>query len=179
MHVFLDESGIHLKTGHSVYALVFIEVKELPLIAAKLEDVARKVNVSSLHWKSMAWPVRKQVFDALRRLPFTYQIAVVNNPLTSAAEAIGRDTLARLLRDYDQKITAIYIDGSKPRHYEAGLKKSLRDQGVRTVKLRTVDDRSYVGIQIADLIAGLYRHMLDKPSRESALLQALIANKQK
>jgi hypothetical protein len=58
------------------------------------------------------------------------------------------------------------------------LKVSLRQSKVTTRKLKTVNDADQPGIQIADLIAGLYRHQLDKPSRESAALQILAAKKQ-
>ena len=177
MHVFLDESGIHLKTGHSVYALVYVESGDLPLIDAAARQLEDKIQPSTFHWRDMSWSTRATAFNTIKTLPFEFRIAVINNPAATTM-TITAQTLGSLLAAQDREVSAIYIDGRKPHIYETRLKKTLRDAGITTRKLKTVNDGAYPGIQLADSIAGLYRHQLDKPSRESARLQAMIASKQ-
>jgi hypothetical protein len=177
MYVFLDESGIHLKTGHSVFALVYIQPRDLPTIERAMNKLQANINTSSFHWKAMAWPVRNKAFTGIARLPFHFQIAVINNPAGNIDDVTAA-VLGQLLVSKDQDIAAICIDGRKSHAYEARLKKSLRDSGIKSIKLKTVDDRAFPGVQLADLIAGVYRHQIDKPSPRSAALQALITKKQ-
>ncbi len=177
MNVFLDESGIHLKTGHSVFALIYISPSNTYPIYQAMSAIEASVGPSSLHWSGMAWPVRAKVFMRIKHLPFNYQIAAINNPIRYD-QSIVRQVLGKLLADKDDEIGSIFIDGRKSNQYEAQLKKSLRDFKISTRKLRTVNDRAYAGVQLADLVAGVYRHQLDKPSAESARLQRMIASKQ-
>lgn len=177
MYVFLDESGIHLKTGHSVFALVYIEAQNLQVVAEAATQLEAEIAPSTFHWKDMSWKTRAKAFWVIKTLPFQFQIAVVNNPIKDT-NTLAEQALGRLLATSDREINAIYIDGRKSHAYEGRLKKALREARVKAQKLRTVNDHAYAGIQIADSIAGLYRHQLDKPSPESARLQRSIAAKQ-
>ncbi len=175
MVIFLDESGIHLKTGHSVYAVVSIEETDLQAVEAGMQAIRKRLGSVAVHWANMRWENRRLAFEGMRRLPFNFQLAVFNNPIENADQAV-HETLGRVLAG--GSVSSIYIDGKKSRGYAAQLKVSLRQSGVSTRKLKTVNDVSQSGIQIADLIAGLYRHQLDKATRESAALQILVARKQ-
>ena len=175
MYAFIDESGVQLKTGHSTVALVLIEAENLPQIDEAIKAVEAKIGPKTFHWSKMRWDVRLLAFRELQKLPFTFHIAVFTNPTSNADEAIA-ETLGRLL--LAQTIESIYVDGRKSRSYESKLKSTLRKSGITTRKLKTVNDEAFPAIRIADLLAGLYRHILDKSSPESARLQKLVEKKQ-
>ncbi len=59
------------------------------------------------------------------------------------------------------------MDGKKPRWYELSLKKALRDKGVSVRKLKTVNDKSQPGVQVADCLAGLVRRHYDNQNEEN------------
>lgn len=176
MIVFLDESGIHLKTGHSVFAVVQILESDLDGINTAIQVLEQSLGPVPFHWSKLRWENRTKAFKVLRQLPFEFEIAIFNNPLSNADQAM-HETLGRLLSG--TAISRIYIDGVKSKAYASKLKVSLRQAGISTKKLSTVNDESFPGIRIADLIAGAYRHQLDKPSPESFKLQALISSKRK
>ena len=64
----------------------------------------------------------------------------------------------------ETKLTTIFIDGKKSRRYERRMKKVLRDKGISTKKLKTVNDEGYAGIRVADALAGLFRAYHDDKS---------------
>ena len=43
MYVFIDESGIHKKIDHSVFVLVYIEVKLCPEIEARICNLEKRL----------------------------------------------------------------------------------------------------------------------------------------
>lgn len=176
MIAFLDESGIHLKTGHSVFTVVHVLETDLDDINSAVQDIEQSLGPVPFHWSKLRWENRAKAFKVLRKLPFEFEIAIFNNPLSNADKAM-HETLGRILSG--AAISRIYIDGVKSKAYAAKLRVSLRQAGISTKKITTVKDESFPGIRIADLIAGAYRHQLDKPSPESAKLQALISGKQK
>lgn len=65
-------------------------------------------------------------------------------------------------------LTVSIIDGEKPKWYEHKLKKVLRDKGIGLKKLRTVRNKSEVGIQLADALASLIRYSYDNPQEKDA-----------
>ena len=175
MYVFLDESGIHLKSGHSVFVIVQVNDADLAAINRSIHGLEKEIGTIPFHWSKMRWEFRTKAFKMLSKQPFTFQVAVFNNPLRNADQSV-HETIGRLLAG--EEISRIYIDGVKSRAYASRLKVALRQSRVSTRKLTTVNDESFPGVRIADLLAGVYRHQLDKPSPESASLQALIAKKQ-
>ena len=48
------------------------------------------------------------------------------------------------------------------------LKKALRDKGVSVKKLRTVNDKSQPGVQVADCLAGLVRRYYDNQNEKNS-----------
>lgn len=69
----------------------------------------------------------------------------------------------------EKVIGGIFIDGKKPKWYENKLKKVLRDKAISVNKLRTIrNERSHIGLQLADALAGLVRYHFDNPNEKGA-----------
>ncbi|MBW4061628.1 hypothetical protein HJC99_03620 [Candidatus Saccharibacteria bacterium] len=113
MNVYLDESGIDLKSGHSVFAIVYIETEENLAVNEAMQRLNSTLKLSSFHWKDMAWSVRAKVSEVLKSLPFTFQIVYENNPLGNV-DAVMSVALRRVLVGQARIITNIYIDGKNP-----------------------------------------------------------------
>jgi hypothetical protein len=116
MVIFLDESGIHLKTGHSVFAVVQIDETDLRMVETRMREAQKQIGSAPMHWANLRWENRRLVFEAMRKLPFRFQLAVFNNPIQNADQAM-RETLGRILTG--STISSIFIDGKKSRSYAA------------------------------------------------------------
>lgn len=173
MLVFIDESGIHKQTDHSVFALVCILIKDRELLEQGVLAIERDLGISDFHWSEHGWIVREKMIKRLAKLAFTAKIAVFHNPV-KPAEALEWSLLHLLV---DKHIDQVHIDGKKPRWVERNLKKVLRGKGLATRHLRTDRHRSSPGIRIADAIAGLGRAYYDGRSKHAQRLWKSIAKK--
>jgi hypothetical protein len=176
MYAFIDESGIQFQTGHSVFTIAFVVSHQLESIDRSLVLIERQLAVSSLHWSRLSWQVRQKLFTQLADLPFSYQIVIVPNPLATTEAALGIG-LAQALAG--SQLTSIVIDGTWSTAQISRIKKQLRAHSVTVANLRAGNDKAFPGLRIADALAGLHRHLLDKASPQANTLLALIAHKQK
>ncbi len=163
MLVFIDESGIHKESGHSVFALVYIAIKNYPEFEKSIILIEKELRISSFHWSSVPWAVRERFLEKLLALPFEAKVGIVKNPIHPEEE------LERILSHMliEPKIRTLYIDGKKPKVYARRMKKVLRDKGISTKKLQTVRDEQYAGVRVADVLAGLTQSYFDgKPNQK-------------
>lgn len=157
MFVFIDESGTNKGSGHSVFALVYIAVKNYDAFDAAVSEIEENLGIVGFHWAKNAPPVREKFLEGLADLDFQAKVAIVRNP------SFPDDEMERLLPHMliERNIRSIILDGKKSKRYQRRLKKILRDQGVTTKKLRMGNDRNFSGIRVADAIAGLTRAYYD------------------
>lgn len=161
MLVFIDESGIHKESGHSVFALVYVIMQDYPRFEQDFIRIEKELKIRSFHWKTTTWAVREKFFDRLLALDFEVKIGVAENPIHPEKE-FERMLLHMLV---ENKVRSIYVDGEKPKQYANRIKKVLRDKNVSVKKLRTIRDEQCAGVRVADAMAGLARAYFDeKPS---------------
>lgn len=166
MIIFIDESGVHRPTGHSVFALVLIKSIDIQFVEEKVISVEKKLDIESFHWADSAWPVKIKFFNQILSLPFTFIIEIFNNPVKQdkALEEV-------IIKNCDPGVSnSIYIDGAKPRWYISRIKKTLRDCGIPIHSVKMTSDERSTGLRLADLVAGLIRAYVDG-SRKSDLLK--------
>jgi len=162
MHIFIDESGIHKKVDHTSFAFVYIEVGDFEETEKRICEIEKKLNIEKFHWSEIAWKYKERFIQEVLKLDFRVKIAIVKNPINPAKE------LERVLSHMaiEKRISCIFIDGKKPKWYELKIKKVLRDKGVPTKKVRTVNDDKIACIRLADMVAGLSRSHFDKKNEK-------------
>lgn len=174
MNVYIDESGIQFKDGHSVFAIVFVEQQHEQMLAQGVDKLTQQVRATSLHWSKMGKRVKAKVVPALSGLPFKYAIVIVPNPLKNTESALGASMSEILSR---MNINALIIDGTWSKRQVSQFKRVLKNGGTKVEKLRGGNDKAYPGLILADIIAGLHRHNLDKPSQETTEQIKIITTK--
>jgi hypothetical protein len=157
MLVFIDESGIHKENGHSVFAFVYIVVKNYPQFERDIIQLEKELRIEKFHWSETSWAVREKFFARLILMEFEVKVGIVENPIRPEKE-FERLLLHMLV---ENKIQAVYIDGEKPKQYAKRIKKVLRDRGSSVRKLRMIHDEQSAGIRVADAMAGLTRAYFD------------------
>lgn len=162
MLVFIDESGTNKGSGHSAFALVYVVVSDYAHFQSSVQAIEKELGIEYFHWAKCAPPVRQKFFERLAKLDFTAKVAIVRNP------SFPDGDLERLLPHMliEKNIHSIMLDGEKPVWYTRKLKKILRDKGITTKKLKSVDDESSAGIRVADAVAGLARAYYDQKGGE-------------
>ena len=170
MDVYIDESGIHKQTGHSSIAVVYLEIFDLTEFDRKFKRILKRLDLQEFHWADQGWKVKIKFIDEILDLNFIFKVAIFSNP------ANPRKMLEIVLQHLitEKNIRIIIIDGKKSRTYEHDLKKAMRSKDISIKKLRTVrSETAYVGIQLADCLAGLMRYFEDNPDSKDA--KALIS----
>ena len=163
MIVFIDESGTHKQDGHSTTAVVYIEVDYDQEFNEKIREIEKELRLNSFHWSEERWDVREKFLTQISKLDFNAKVAVFKNP-------VKQDKMLEIVFQYlitETKIRTIFLDGKKPKWYELSLKKVLRDKGISVKKLKTVNDKSQPGVQVADCLAGLVRRHYDNQNEEN------------
>ena len=158
MLIFIDESGIHKKVEHSTFVLAYIETENYHFLESKIKEIEGKLKIDYFHWAETVWRIKEKFMDEVLKLDFKAKIAVIKNPVNPGRE------LERILTHMviEKNIKNIYIDGKKPKWYERKIKKTLRDKGISTKKLKTVRSYQNAGVRVADMVAGLSRSYFDK-----------------
>jgi hypothetical protein len=172
MLIFIDESGIHKTKDHSCVALVYIEIKNIENIEKGILDLEKKLK-RPFHWAHTLSGVKRDFFKGIAKLDFFAKVAIIQNPIH-----LHKDTeniLQHLI--IEKNIKQIFIDGKQPKWYERKLKKVLRDKGISVKKLKTVDDKSFAGIRLADAVAGAARSYYDNPKGKSSIFYDMIKSK--
>lgn len=172
MLIFIDESGIHKTKYHSCVALVYIEIKNLEEIEKCILELERKLK-RPFHWAHTLSGVKKDFFKGISKLDFSIKAAIIQNPIHIHKDI--EDILRHLI--VEKNIKQIFIDGKQPKWYEHKLKKILRDKGISIRKLKTVDDKAFAGIRLADAVAGAIRSYHDNPEGKSKIFYDMIKNK--
>ena len=163
MVVFIDESGTHKHDGHSTTAVVYVEVIYSDEFNKKIVKIEENLRLNSFHWSEERWDVRNKFLTEISKLDFQAKVAIFKNPVKP--EKMMEVVFQHLITEGN--IRNIYLDGKKPKWYELALKKALRDRGVSVRKLRTVNDKSQPGVQVADCLAGLVRRHYDNQSEKN------------
>lgn len=162
-YIFIDESGTHKQTDHSVFALVYISTQDIDTIENRVTEIERVLRVPPFHWREHSWHIREQFIEQALSLPFFVKAAVFQNPQNPS------DALEWAIKHLFVEKTPgiIIIDGEKPRWIERRLKKTLRDQRITLQTARTARNGSAGGIRLADAFAGLCRAHFDNPTGKS------------
>lgn len=163
MVVFIDESGTHKQDGYSSTAVVYVEIGDIEVFNKKVREIETSLKLDTFHWSEERWDVRNKFLERVLKLDFKVKVAIFKNPVRS--DKMMETVFQHLITESEIKI--IFIDGKKPKWYELGLKKALRDKGVSVRKLKTVNDRSEPGVQVADCLAGLMRRYYNNPEEEN------------
>lgn len=163
MVIFIDESGTHKQDGHSTTAVVYIEVDYAEEFNKKIKEIEEELRLNSFHWSEERWDVREKFLTKIAKLDFNAKVAVFKNPVKPAKmlEVVFKHLIT------ENNVRNIYLDGKKPKWYELSLKKALRDKGISVRKLKTVNDQSQPGVQVADCLAGLVRRHYDDQNEEN------------
>lgn len=167
MDVYIDESGIHKQIGHSSVAVVYVEIFNKEKFESKFTEILEKIDINEFHWADQGWKVKIKFVEKVLDLDFTFKVAIFTNP------ANPKKMLEIVLQNLitEKNIHNIIIDGTKSKTYEHELKKAIRAKGISVKKLRAVRSESgYVGIQLADCMAGLMRYSEDNPNSVDAKL---------
>ena len=158
MYIFIDESGTNKEAYHSVFALAYITVQDYQHIAEKIQSLERELGIDEFHWSSTIWSVKERFMRDIFKENFSAKLAILSNPIHPERELLA--SLRHMIIERD--ISAIFLDGKKPKWYERKLKAVLNEKGIAIGKLKTVNSAQYPGIRLADLVAGLARSYADR-----------------
>ncbi|MBU4338297.1 DUF3800 domain-containing protein [Patescibacteria group bacterium] len=173
MLIFVDESGIHKKTGKSSVALVYVMVEDIENVEKAILKAEKVLRITSFHWPRHIWKIRFNFIKMLIKENFTVEAAIIRNPFS---ENSFERTIEHLL--IEKKVKKIILDGKKPKWYALRLKKVLRDRGISVKKIRTGNDESFPCLRLADAYAGLIRtYWDDKKNQKAKELYELANNK--
>jgi hypothetical protein len=174
--IYIDESGIISKIGHSVYVLVYIEYANEFSINEHILKIERDLKIYHIHWVILSKKVRIKVAKKLKEINFYYICQVYKNPI--GQEKALENLLVQLIK-FDGTVFKIAVDGEGVDRYEKYLKKILRDRGIKIYKLKFVNDKKEPIVRVADFIAGLIRSRLDKSGKDSEDMYQLLKGKEK
>ncbi len=173
-YIYIDESGVGKKDGKTSIALVYLRVEDVAKLDGAVLNVEQQMEIEYFHWAHAGWNVRKQFIEAVSRESFSVKIALFNNPVLESSEY--EKAFVSLINEND--IGMIIIDGRKSRKYERRIKKLFTLKMISMRKLRTVNDRGYPALRVADAIAGLVRYFNESPNiKVAAQLYRLIQKK--
>jgi hypothetical protein len=177
MFIFIDESGIHKLTDHSIISFAYVCFEDVEQVENEISEIEESLGIKKFHWSNLSsksgWEIREKFLKAVSKLNFTFKVAIMNNPIDMAVAL--EYSLEYLV--IEKKIKKIIIDGKKPRWYSQRLKKVLRDKGIAVSKIRTLNDESSAGLRLADALAGFIRSHRDKPTERTTKLYKLLENK--
>ncbi len=166
LNVFIDESGIHKKIGHSSFVVVYISILDQEKFDKEIIRIENNLKINYFHWadygSKSGWKIRSEFIIKVLSLPFSFKYVIVANPVNLTIELYN--SITTMLTE--KNIQNIYIDGKYSRKHEQKISKLLRDKGLSVKNLKTVTNRSVPAIRLADALAGLIRSYYDNPSLE-------------
>ena len=171
--IYIDESGIHKQTDHSTFALVYITFSNLPEVEKRIIAIEKNLRIDSFHWARHSWTIKKAFINKINNLPFEAKVAVFRNP-TNPSEALEWAIMHTVV---EKEFGTIYLDGKKPRWVLRQIKKTLRYKGFHAKNVKSVNDKSYPAMRVADAIAGLVRAHYDEPLGKSRPLWVIVRKK--
>src|SRR3989339_2205210 len=109
MVIFIDESGIHKQSGHSSFAVAYVEVRNLETLNRKLVLINESLKITSFHWADHNWVIRKRYLKRILNLDTTFKIAIFDNPVDISRE------LGQIFKYLvtEKGIRSVCIDGKK------------------------------------------------------------------
>jgi Protein of unknown function (DUF3800) len=156
--IYIDESGISSKIGHSVYVCLYVEFNHHQYISNKIIEVEKRLKISYTHWTEMPWKLRAKFAQMIKDLDFEVKAVVYKNPILP--DVVFELALKTLLNK-EENVIKISIDGKKDKSYKKYLKKLLRSYGLEVNNIKMVNDKNEPLIRLADFIAGLIRYNSD------------------
>ena len=172
--IYVDESNILSKTGHSVYVGVFIFYVHKDIISDKVFSIESDLKISYTHWSEMPWKLRMMFAENISNLDFVCKVFICENPITQ--HKVLQDFLLKI-KNIEDSVIKIIIDGKKGKKAEEKLKKFLKNNGFNPGDLKFVDDKKEVLVRLADFIAGTYRSYLDNKNKENVYIFNLLKHK--
>ena len=112
--IYIDESGISSKIGHSVYVCLYIKVNNYLYINDKIIEIEKNLKISYTHWTEMPWKLRVKFAEKIKDLDFEVKAVVYKNPITP--DLTLKDLLFEFVKN--QNIKSVFIDGKKNKNYE-------------------------------------------------------------
>ena len=106
MLVFIDESGIHKKTGKSSVALVYVMVENAENVEKAILRAEKALKIASFHWPRHIWKIRFDFIKMLIKENFTVEVAIIKNPFSKNS---FERTIEHLL--IEKKVKKIILDG--------------------------------------------------------------------
>lgn len=171
--IYIDESGISSKIGHSVYVCLYIELYNYAYITNKIIEIEKQLKISYTHWTEMPWKLRIKFAEKIKDLDFQVKAIVYENPILP--DKALKFSLLKFVKGNNVK--NIFIDGKKNKGYEKELKGLLIKRSVKIYGLKIVDDRKESLIRLADFIAGLIRSYINTSDKDSDYMFNLLKNK--
>jgi hypothetical protein len=68
--IYIDESGISSKIGHSVYVSLYIEFNINVDVSIRLVEIEKQLKISYTHWTEMPWKLRLKFAEKIKDLDF-------------------------------------------------------------------------------------------------------------
>ena len=172
--VYIDESNILAKNGHSVYAAIYVRFLHKNDITEKITNIEKELKISYLHWVDMPWKIRIKFAEKVRKVDFICKMIIYKNPIIQ--EKVLEDFLLNIISSEDS-LFKIVIDGNKSEKYENKLKNLLRTKDIKFYKIKFMDDKKDPLIRLADFMAGFYRSFLDNKNKENIYIHSLLKDK--
>jgi hypothetical protein len=172
--IYIDESGIISKIGHSVYVLVYIECLNEFNIGEHILKIEKNLNISHIHWVNMSRKIRIKLAKRLKDLDFECKYILFNNPILQ--EKALENVLIELLKS-NYTIFKIIIDGESSKKYENKLKTVLKNKGIKVYKIKFTNDKNDPLLRLADFMAGLIRSYSDKKNKDNTYIYDLLKRK--
>lgn len=157
----IDESGITSFKGYSVYAFVFIQLKDYVFISQYILKLEQELGLDYIHRHEMSWTTRLKIIEKIKLLNFTVEAVAYQNPINP----LKCLNLALILKI--SKINSaykIFIDGRQSKKYIEKNKKILKVQGLKNYQIKFVNDASEPLLRLADFMAGSVRSYLNNPT---------------
>jgi hypothetical protein len=165
--VFIDESGIFRKFGHSIYCLTICDSKLSLNVDNFILDIEKELKISPFHWRDHNWKIKTKFLKELLKIEdWKCILIVIDNKRYS--DQILYELLSSSLKGFT--IKRMYIDGKKHKRYIDNVKKTLKKVGVNISELKMVRHQAKGGLRISDAVAGLARLHYDRKTKDNSLI---------
>ena len=178
--VYIDDSGdpglMKSSTNHFIIAAVLVvEQENLNNLRAALDGFRAGLGWNDLHemkFNSAKKSIIKNLLKFIQRFEFETYAAVINKenitalPQLVTGESLYHFVIKELLLRLDLSEAIIFIDGvahkRQAERIRTYLRHALKEHNVATNKIKFVDSRKDVLIQLADVVAGSIARSYDK-----------------
>ncbi len=172
--LYIDESNILSKIGHSVYVGVYIRYLNKNILDKSILEIEHNLNIPYTHWTDIPWKLRIKLAQKIKNLDFECKIIIYKNPIVQNK---ALENFLLKITQNDDNLFKIIIDGKKSKKYTYNLRNILKDKGLKFNKIKFIDDKREPIIRIADFIAGFYRSFLDNKNKDNIFIYSLLKHK--